>query len=52
MRTDKINISKIETYLNDILDNVVSDNTFFTSLPDASVIQSSDWKDMVLIDIP
>lgn len=52
MNKDNLNISKIETYLNSILDNVVSNNTFFTKLPNASVVQSSDWKDMVLIDIP
>lgn len=52
MIKDNMNISKIETYLNSIIDNVVSNNTFFTTLPDASVITSSDWQDMVLIDIP
>jgi len=52
MEKDSLNISKIETYLNSIIDNVVSENTFFTALPDASIIQSSDWKDMVLIDFP
>jgi hypothetical protein len=34
------------------MDNVVSNNTFFTALPDTSIIQSSDWQDMVLIAIP
>lgn len=52
MYRDSLNISKIETYLNSIIDNIVSSNTFFTALPDSSIIQSSDWKDMVLIDIP
>lgn len=52
MNKDNMNISKIETYLNSIIDNVVSNNTFFTALPDASVITASDWQDMVLIDIP
>ena len=52
MYRDSLNISKIETYLNSIIDNIVSSNTFFTALPDASIIQSSGWKDMVLIDIP
>ena len=47
-----LNISKIETYLNEIIDNVVSRNTFFTALPDNSVITSSDWKDMVLVSLP
>jgi hypothetical protein len=52
MNKDNLNISKIETYLNGILDGVVSDNTFFTTYPDVSVVKSSDWKDMVLVDIP
>lgn len=52
MNKDNLNISKIETYLNGILDNVVSNNTFFTALPDPSIVKSSDWKDMVLIDFP
>lgn len=52
MIKDSINISKIETYLNSIIDNVVSKNTFFAALPDASIVKSSDWQDMVLIDIP
>lgn len=52
MDKNNLNISKIETYLNSIIDNVVSQNTFFTKLPDASVVKSSDWQDMVLIDIP
>lgn len=52
MNKDLLNISKIETYLNGIVDNVVSNNTFFTALPDKSVIDSSDWSDMVLVDFP
>lgn len=52
MNKDNLNISKIETYLNSIMDNVISNNTFFTALPDTSIIQSSDWQDMVLIDFP
>lgn len=47
MNRDNINISKIETYLNSIIDNVVSNNTYAGTLPDT--IQS-DWSDMVLID--
>lgn len=47
MNKDNINISKIETYLHSIMDNVVSDNTYAGTLPDT--IQSS-WSDMVLID--
>ena len=52
MNKDNLNISKIETYLNGILDGVVSDNTFFTTYPNVSVVKSSDWQDMVLVDIP
>lgn len=52
MNRDNLNISKIETYLNSIVDNVVSKNTFFTALPDSSVIKTSEWQDMVLIDFP
>lgn len=52
MDKNNLNISKIETYLNSIVDNVVSNNTFFTTVPDASVVKSSDWTDMVLVDFP
>ena len=43
MDRNNLKISKIETYLNSIIDNVVSNNTFFTALPDASIVKSSDW---------
>ena len=52
MDRNNLNISKIETYLNSIIDGVVSNNTFFTALPDKSVVDASDWTDMVLIDFP
>lgn len=52
MNKNNLNISKIETYLNSIIDNVVSNNTFFTKLPEASIVSNSSWEDMVLIDIP
>ena len=52
MNNDNINISKIETYINSVVDGVVSNNVFFTALPDKSVIDSSDWSEMVLIDSP
>ena len=52
MNKNNLNISKIETYLNSILDGVVSDNTFFTTYPNVSVVKASDWQDMVLVDIP
>ena len=51
MNRDNINISEIETYLNDILDNAVSSNTFFGYLVDKQTIDPS-WEDMVLVEIP
>ena len=52
MDSNKINISKIETFLNKKIDNVLSKNTFVGSkVPDKTAIPT-DWKDMVLIDIP
>ena len=52
MDSNKINISKIETFLNEKIDNVVSKNTFVGSkVPDKTAIPA-DWKDIVLIDIP
>lgn len=52
MNANNINISKIETYLNSILDNVVSNNTYFGYIPDTSIVQASDWQDMVMVEIP
>ena len=52
MDANNLNISKIETYLNGILDNVVSNNTYFGYMPDASIVKSSDWQDMVMVEIP
>lgn len=52
MDSNKINISKIESFLNEKIDNVVSKNTFVGSkVPDKTAIPT-DWKDIVLIDIP
>ena len=52
MDSNKINISKIESFLNGKIDNVVSNNTFVGSkVPDKTAIPA-DWKDIVLIDIP
>lgn len=52
MDSNKINISKIETFLNEKIDNVVSKNTFVGSkVPDKTAIPA-DWKNIVLIDIP
>lgn len=52
MNANNLNISKIETYLNGILDNVVSNNTYFGYKPDASIVQASNWQDMVMVEIP
>jgi hypothetical protein len=52
MDKNNLNISKIETYLNDVVDGVVSENTFFTTIPDPSIVKASDWEDMVLVDFP
>lgn len=51
MNRDNMNISKVETYLNSILDNVVSNNTFFGYLPEKELIDPS-WTDMVYVEIP
>lgn len=51
MDKDNMNISKVETFLNSILDNVVSQNTFFGYQPTREMIDSS-WMDMVFVEIP
>ena len=52
MDINKINISKIEAFLYEKIDNVVSKNTFVGSkVPDKTAIPT-DWNDIVLIDIP
>ena len=48
MDKSNLNISKIETYLHSIIDNVVSENTYVGTLPDT--IQTK-WNDMCLIDV-
>lgn len=52
MDSNNINISTIETILNDVINNVVSENTFFGYMPDASIVKSSDWQDMCMVEIP
>lgn len=42
-----MNISKIESFFNTLIDNKVSHNTFFTDLP--STIKQ-EWTDMVVVD--
>lgn len=49
MDKNLMNISKVETFFNTLLDNKVSDNTFFTDLPAAI---NEDWTDMVVVDLP
>jgi hypothetical protein len=51
MNSNNINISKIETYLNSVFDNVISDNTIFGEILSKTTIPES-WNDMVLIEIP
>ena len=51
MDKDKMNISSIETYLNSIFDNTISNNTIFGCMIEKSAIPD-DWKDMVLIEVP
>lgn len=46
-QNERINISKIETYLHSIIDNVVSDNTYVGTPPET--IKES-WQDMCVID--
>lgn len=48
MDKQHLNISKIETYLHSIIDNVVSQNTYVGTLPDTIV---GEWTDMCLIDL-
>lgn len=47
MNKQLINVSKIETYLYSIIDNIVSNNTYVGTLPDTI---GGDWADMCLID--
>lgn len=47
MDSNYLNISKIETYIVGLIDNVVSDNTFAGTLP--TTINAA-WSDMVLVD--
>ena len=48
MNSSVINISKIESYLHSIIDNVVSDNTYVGTPPET--IKES-WQDMCVIDL-
>ena len=48
MDRDLINISKIETYLHSIIDNIVSDNTYVGEPPETI---KDAWQDMCVIDL-
>lgn len=51
MDKDKMNISSIETYLNSIFDNTISDNTIFGYMIEKSTIPDN-WNEMVMIEVP
>ena len=51
MNADNLNISKVESFLNTLIDNKVSENTFFGKMIEKETIPS-EWKDMVLVTIP
>lgn len=46
-----MNISKVESFLNTLLDNKVSDHTFFGNMIAKETI-NDEWMDMVLVEIP
>jgi hypothetical protein len=48
MYKDNINVSKIETYLHSIIDNVVSDNTYVGTPPETL---KESWNDICVIDV-
>jgi hypothetical protein len=48
MINSKLNISKIETYLHSIIDNIVSNNTYVGTPPETI---KEDWQDMCVIDL-
>lgn len=51
MNKNNLNISKIETFINTLIDNKISENTFFGSLLNAESIKD-EWEDMVMVEIP
>lgn len=51
MDKDKMNISSIETYLNSIFDNTISNNTIFGYMIEKATIPD-DWNEMVMIEVP
>lgn len=51
MDKNNLNISRVETFLNSVMDNTISNNTFFTTMIEKETIPN-DWQDMCLIEIP
>lgn len=51
MDKNSMNISSIETYLNSIFDNTISNNTIFGYMLEKAAIPN-EWSDMVMIEIP
>lgn len=51
MNKNNLNISKIETFINTLIDNKISENTFFGALLNAESIKD-EWEDMVMVEIP
>ena len=51
MNSDNMNISKVESFLNDLLDKKVSDNMFFGDMVGKEMI-NREWNDMVLVEVP
>ena len=48
MNSNNINVSKIETYIHSIIDNVVSDNTYVGTPPETI---KETWDDMCIIEV-
>ena len=51
MDKNSMNISSVETYLNGIFDNTISNNTIFGYMLEKAAIPN-EWSDMVMIEIP
>ena len=51
MNQDNMNISKVESFLNGLLDKKVSDNMFFGNMVGKEMI-NGEWNDMVLVEVP
>ena len=51
MNKDNMNISKVESFMNTLLDDKVSSHTFFGNMIGKESI-NSEWNDMVLVEVP